>query len=215
MTYRCYEIARVDGVVAALRALSEETAPGVLPFGPGGHAVVPVGWPTVGPRSANPPELMFSVALGEDHVAVVRRAGSPSAPDAPDAPDTPDAPDGISPGFAAGICWLRLGASRWLLAHAVANAQRRKVGDDSLLRQQMVMAMVADALTVQLEAEALLDGDAAPGPAVLGEASARILAADRIALRLLGAGGFTAGLASHTAWVSELLADAYLGPGGT
>lgn len=203
MTYRCYEIARDDGVVAALRALGEELTPDTLPFGPGGHAVMPAGWPTDGPRSANPCELMFSVALDEDRVAVVRRRGSPSDPD-----DT-------CPGFAAGICWVRLGASRWLLAHAVANARRRKVGDEILLRQQMVMAMVADALSVQLEAEALLDGDAAPGPAILAEASARILAADRIALRLLGAGGFTAGLASHTAWVSELLADAYLGPGGT
>jgi hypothetical protein len=203
MTYRCYEIARDDGVVAALRSLGEEMTPGVLPFGPGGHAVVPADWLTAGPRSANPPELMFSVALDDDHVAVMRRRGSPNDP------------DGTSPGFTAGICWLRLGASRWLLTHAVANAQRRKVGDESLLRQQMVMAMVADALSVQLEAEALLDGDAAPGPAVLAEASARILAADRIALRLLGAGGFTAGVASHTAWVSELLADAYLGPGGT
>ena len=205
MTYRCYEIARDEGVVAALRALVEESAPGALPFGPGGHAVVPAGWLTAGRQCANPLELMFSVALDEDHVAVVRRRGSPG---------DPSDPDDTNPGFVAGICWLRLGASRWLLAHAVANAQQRKVGDESLLRQQMVIAMVADALSVQLEAEALLDGDAAPGRAVLTEASARILAADRIALRLLGASGFIAGLASHTAWVSELLADAYLGPGG-
>jgi hypothetical protein len=208
MTYRCYEIARDDGVVAALRALGEEMTPDVLPFGPGGHAVVPADWPTAGPRSANPCELMFSVALGDDHVAVVRSRGTR------DLGNTGDL-DNTSQGFTAGICWVRLGASRWLLAHAVANAQRRKVGDESLLRQQMVMAMVADALSVQLEAEALLDGDTAPSLAVLAEASARILAADRIALRLLGAGGFTVGLASHTAWVSELLADAYLGPGGT
>ncbi len=203
MRYRCYEIARDDGMVAALRALGQEMTPGVLPFGPGGHAVVPADWPTASLQSANPPELMFSVPLGEDQIAVVRRRAAPS--------DTED----MCPAFTAGICWVRLGVSRWLLAHAVAHAQRRKVGDESLLAQQMVKAMVADALTVQLEAEALLDGDAAPSPAILAGASARILEADRIALRLLGASGFTAGVASHTAWVSELLADAYLGPGGT
>jgi hypothetical protein len=211
MTHRCYEIARHDGVAAALRALGEDMTPGALPFGPGGHAVVPAGWPAGDPQSASPPELMFTIALGEDRIAVVRRQAAPAGP----AGERHAHPEGTCPRFTAGICWLRLGTSRWLLAHAVSHAQQRKVGEEPLLGQQLVKAMVADTLTAQLQAQALLDGDAAPSAAVLAQASALILAADRIALRVLGASGFTAGLASHTAWVSELLADAYLGPGGT
>jgi alkylation response protein AidB-like acyl-CoA dehydrogenase len=96
-----------------------------------------------------------------------------------------------------------------LLRHATDHVSERTAGTERLIQLQMVKGMIAEALTEQLEAEALLDGRT--DPVVLIEANARIQAADRILLRLLGASGFQAGLPSHTCWVSELLADAYIG----
>lgn len=195
--YRFHDLAQESGLAAGLRALAEQFSHDTTTFGPSGHALVLADPATAAATAA---ALLFTVELGADAVMALRLPRGTGTE--------------CSPQWAAGICWVRLGASRWLLRHCVAHARMRRIGQDSLLQQQIAQATVAEALTEQLEAEALLDGGGIPGAAVLAQAHARIQAADRIALPLLGASGFQAGLPSHTAWVSELLADVYPGHGG-
>jgi hypothetical protein len=184
-----HDVARDDGIAAGLRALAEQWAPAGVPFGPAGHAILPTDLAPAGPA-----QRLRTITIGADTVLAVKADHSfRRAPTA----------------WLIGVSWLRLGASRWLLKHATDHVSGRTVGTESLLQQQMVKGMIAEALTEQLEAEALLDGRT--DPAVLIEANARIQAADRMLLRLLGASGFAAGPPSHTCWVSELLADAYIG----
>jgi hypothetical protein len=197
-----HDIARDVGLAAALHGLAEQIKPRAIPFGPAGHAVVPADVPATGPRCGADSEHLFTVALDGDHVVALRLR------------EAADLPPGHDDGhlWAVGVSWVRLGASRWLLRRCLRHARERIVGDGPLVQQQMVQGMIAEALTEQLEAEALLEGARAPGMAVLTEANVRIRSADRTLLRLLGASSFQAGLPSHTVWVSELLADAYIGP---
>jgi hypothetical protein len=183
-----HDVARDEGVISGLRALTEELAPDGVPFGPNGHAVVPSG-----ATAAGRARRLLTITIDADAVHAMRATVFDPAPDT----------------WRIGVSWLRLGASRQLLRHATEHVSERTAGTERLIQLQMVKGMIAEALTEQLEAEALLDGRT--DPAVLIEANARIQAADRILLRLLGASGFQAGLPSHTCWVSELLADAYIG----
>jgi hypothetical protein len=183
-----HDVARDEGVIAGLRALTEELAPDGVPFGPAGHAVVPSGAATVGHA-----RRLLTIAIDADAVHAMRATVFDRTPET----------------WLLGVSWLRLGASRQLLRYATDHVTERTVGTERLIQLQMVKGMIAEALTEQLEAEALLDGRT--DPAVLIEANARIQAADRMLLRLLGASGFQTGLPSHTCWVSELLADAYIG----
>jgi hypothetical protein len=188
LLWHIHDLARDEGLIAGLRALAEELAPGGVPFGPSGHAVLPTDAATAGPA-----RRLLTVTIGADAVLAVKARAFEPAPAA----------------WLLGLSWLRLGTSRWLLRQGTEHVTSRTVGTESLIQQQMIKGMIADALTEQLEAEALLDGRT--DPAVLIEANARIQTADRMLLRLLGASGFQAGLPSHTCWVSELLADAYVG----
>jgi hypothetical protein len=190
-----HDLTRDEGLIVGLRALTVELAPCGVPFGSGGHAVLPTDAVT-----ARPGRRLLTVSIGTDAVHAVKAAVFEPAPTA----------------WLVGISWLRLGASRWLLRQGTEHVTDRTVGTERLIQQQMIKGMIAEALTEQLEAESLLDGRT--DPAVLIDANARIQLADRMLLRLLGASGFQAGLPSHTCWVSELLADAYIGyeiPGGT
>lgn len=185
---RIHDLARDHGLIAGLRALAEHLAPDGVPFGPAGHAVLPAHT-----EAAGPARRLLTVTIDTDAVHAVRAA-------------TPEPAPAV---WAVGVSWLRLGASRWLLRLATDHVHTRTVGGAPLVQQQMIKGMIADALTEQLTAEGLLDGRT--DPAILTGANAAIQAADRILLRLLGASGFQAGLPSHTCWVSELLADAYIG----
>ena len=204
--YRLHDLARESGLAAALRTLADELSPAAIPFGPAGHAIL-LADPALETNLADPArseaDRLFTVDLGGETVLALRRRDKLSS--------TGAGPGPASPEWAAGIGWIRLGVSRWLLRYCVGHARERKIGSETLLQQQMAQGMVADVLTGQLEAEALMDGGPLPGAAVLAEVHSRIRTADRIALSLLGASGFQAGLPSHTAWVSELLADAYQG----
>lgn len=183
-----HDIARDEGLITGLRALTEELAPDGVPFGPAGHAVVPSG-----ASAAAPARRLLTITIEADAVnAVQATTYDPTPAD-----------------WLLGVSWLRLGASRQLLRQATDHVTERTVGTERLIQQQMIKGMIAEALTEQLTAEALLDGGT--DPAVLVEANARIQTADRMLLRLLGASGFQSGLPSHTCWVSELLADAYIG----
>jgi hypothetical protein len=183
-----HDLARDDGLIVGLRALTEELAPDGVPFGPAGHAVVPSG-----ATAAGRARRLLTITIDADAVHAMKATVFDPTPEA----------------WLIGVSWLRLGASRQLLRQATAHVTERTVGTERLIQQQMIKGMIAEALTEQLEAEALLDGRT--DPAVLIEANARIQTADRMLLRLLGASGFQAGLPSHTCWVSELLADAYIG----
>ncbi len=188
-----HDVARTDGLTAGLRALAEQWAPDGVPFGPAGHAILPADLAPAGPA-----QRLRTITIGADTVHTVKADPVRGGPFRC-----------ASTAWLLGVSWLRLGASRWLLRHATDHVSGRTVGTESLLQQQMVKGMIAEALTEQLEAEALLDGRT--DPAVLIEANTRIQVADRMLLRLLGASGFAAGQPSHTCWVSELLADAYIG----
>jgi hypothetical protein len=185
-----HDAARDHGLASGLRALYVEWAGTGVPTGAAGHAVVP----------ADPAYLglhpLLTVPLGDDALVAVRpgEAGSDADPD-----------------WLTGVSWIRLGNSRWLLRHVTAHLTSRRIGTEVLLHQQLVKGMVADALIEQLEAEALLDGAHTATAAVAAQANARVLTADRVLLRLLGASGFVAGPASHSAWASELLANVYVG----
>jgi hypothetical protein len=184
-----HDLARDRGLIAGLRALADDLAPCGVPFGPSGHAVLPTDAVTAGPA-----RRLLTITIGADAVHAMKAAAMFEP--------TPVA-------WLLGVSWLRLGASRLLLRQATDHVTNRSVGSERLIQQQMIKGMIAEALTEQLEAEALLDGRT--DPAVLIDANARIQNADRMLLRLLGASGFQAGLPSHTCWVSELLADAYIG----
>ena len=183
-----HAVARDAGLLTGLRALVAALAPDGVPFGPAGHAVLPAGADTVAPA-----RLLRTITIDGGELHAVAASLVEPAPAA----------------WSVGVSWLRLGASRWLLRQATEHVAGRTVGTEQLIAQQMVKGMIAEALTEQLEAEALLDG--ATDHAVLIDANARIQAADRTLMRLFGASGFRTGPASATCWVSELLADAYIG----
>jgi len=190
-----HDVARDDGLAAGFRALQAAVAPAGVPCGPAGHVVTLAGIPCPGDSQD---EQAGQIALGADTFVVARGPVATAVPEA----------------WALGLSWVRLGTSRWLLRRCVEHARGRQVGDGSLLQQQLVMGAVADALIEQLEAQSLLAGGGDPGAELLSEANAAIVTADRLALGLLGASGFAQGLDSCTAWVSELLADAFIGSPG-
>jgi hypothetical protein len=191
--------AREHGLVRALTVLCGEALPGVLPCGPGGHAVVPA------PVAATADRIWqdgrgYDRASGEEEV--LRRDGPLVALRHRPAGHA----DLVDHGWALGLVWLRLGLSEGLLDACVRYLDGRACGDSTVLRQQMVKGAVADVLTEQLEVHAVLTGVDAPDPAHLHR---QITAADRALLRLHGAAGYLADGAGETAYRSEVLAEAY------
>lgn len=114
---------------------------------------------------------------------------------------TDNRPDGWVPALA----WLRLGMSEWLLAQAVDHLRARTSGGLPLIQQQLVRDGLADATIAHQEVLGLLETQSLPT-----YAHDRLTRADRRTLRLLGASGFLAGGPGELAYLSELVADAYL-----
>ena len=103
-----------------------------------------------------------------------------------------------------------------LLDRVLTHLGDRKTDGAPLLHQQMIKGAIAEAVLDHLEIQAALDPPAAsptgPSWAALAETHRRITAVDRKLLLLFGASGFLEDGPGVTAYVSELLADAYIGP---
>lgn len=192
--------ARENGLAQALTELGGEALPGVLPCGPGGHAVVPAVVDATADRIWQDGRT-YDRAAGEEEV--LRRDGSLVALRHRPGGHADIADPG---GWALGLVWLRLGLSESLLDACVGYLDSRACGDSTVLRQQMVKGAVAEVLIEQLEVHAVLTGVDAPDLAHLHQ---QITVADRALLRLLGAAGYLADGAGATAYRSEVLAEAY------
>lgn len=204
--------ARREGLVSAVTELTAAVAGGAIVYGPAGHAIVPAAvardattvWidGVVAERDTGRETLVRQIGLGPDTLIALRHTPS-SASSLSHAPAE----------WLAGLAWMRLGLSESLLDACTAYLGARSSGDTPLLLQQMVRGAVADALTEQLEVRAVLDGLAADDLPIsaLTDLNRQITGADRLLLRLLGAGGFLADGPGQTAHVSALIADAYTG----
>ncbi|PDP86499.1 hypothetical protein CQJ94_16750 [Glycomyces fuscus] len=129
--------------------------------------------------------------------------------------DPPDDAWSPSPEWLVGVASIRLGLSLWLRDQAVARLRRRKAGGTALVHQQLVRSDLAQAATEQTMAESLLEGPMEL-PEVLtasSRASRHLTSADRTLLRLFGASGFLDVGPGQVAYLSELIADAYLESG--
>ncbi|MFJ6674938.1 hypothetical protein ACIQMJ_27880 [Actinosynnema sp. NPDC091369] len=233
---RCHLAARDEGLAPALTVLGSLVVPGLLPAGPGGHAVVPQEvaasadrvWldGVVVARSALDESTVDAVDLPGGAVVLLRGLGTRTGEVGPDmygngvlvprlreadAETDHDASDQRS-AWALGLVWLRLGLSEALRETCMRYLNGRRTGSTTLLQQQMVKETVADGLIEHLEVRAVLTGvDAGHLPAViLSHLHARITAADRWLVNLLGASGYLVGGPGQVAHLSELLAEAYV-----
>ncbi len=238
---RCHLAAREEGLAPALTVLGSLVAPGLLPCGPGGHAVVPQEiaasadrvWldGVVVDRAGLDESTVDAVDLPGGAVVLLRVRVARSGEDGPKmygngvlvprlreaaAETDPGLPDQRS-AWALGLVWLRLGLSEALRETCMRYLNGRRTGSTTLLQQQMVKSTVADGLIEHLEVRAVLTGvDAGELPGViLAHLHARITAADRWLVNLLGASGYLVGGPGQVAHVSELLAEAHVrGDGG-
>ncbi|MEV1115638.1 hypothetical protein AB0I91_11260 [Actinosynnema sp. NPDC049800] len=238
---RCHLVAREEGLAPALTVLGSLVAPGSLPCGPGGHAVVSQEVAASADRVWADGVLVDRVGLDESTVdtidlpggavVLLRMAGTRSGEDGPKmygngvldprlrAADPETDPGTSDPGtsdqraaWALGLVWLRLGLSEALRETCMRYLNGRRTGNTTLLQQQMVKSTVADGLIEHLEVRAVLTGvDAGELPGViLAHLHARITAADRWLVNLLGASGYLVGGPGQVAHLSELLAEAYV-----
>ncbi|MDG4792813.1 hypothetical protein [Micromonospora sp. WMMD1082] len=206
-----YDTARSAGVEAALADLYDRVATRSLVAGPTGQALAP------GPvgRAAEwvwPGGIPLRGLAGVATVPLpgpVRDAGLMAFRGLP-------GPDGA--GWAPyrtwllGLAWLRLGTSAGLLDQIRAHLAGRRAADGPLLRQQLVRATLAEAVTDQLTVQALLtDVDPVADPvADLVQAHHQLTASDHALLPVLGAAGFTEDGPGREVYLSHLLADVYL-----
>ncbi|MCC8246767.1 hypothetical protein [Saccharothrix luteola] len=238
---RCPGAAREEGLAPALTLLGSLVAPGLLPCGPGGHAVVPQEvaasadrvWAdgVVVDRSGLDESTVDTIDLPGGAVVLLRVLDTRSGEDGPKmygnsvlvprlrAADPETDPGTSDPGafdqraaWALGLVWLRLGLSEALRETCMRYLNGRRTGNTTLLQQQMVKSTVADGLIEHLEVRAVLTGvDAGEPPGViLAHLHARITAADRWLVNLLGASGYLVGGPGQVAHLSELLAEAYV-----
>ncbi|WP_053716695.1 hypothetical protein [Saccharothrix sp. NRRL B-16348] len=238
---RCHLAAREEGLAPALTVLGSLVTPGLLPCGPGGHAVVPQEvaasadrvWVdgVVVDRSGLDESTVDTMDLPGGAVVLLRVLGTRSGEDGPKmygnsvlvprlrAADPETDPATFDPGTsdqraarALGLVWLRLGLSEALRETCMRYLNGRRTGNTTLLQQQMVKSTVADGLIEHLEVRAVLTGvDAGELPGViLAHLHARITAADRWLVNLLGASGYLVGGPGQVAHLSELLAEAYV-----
>ena len=209
----CCQTARDRGIAAALRELYAPLGPGVIPCGPGGHAVVPsdlatTGWRiwldgTITERDPAAESVIEDCLLDGEGLAGLRHGpGGRAGP----------AAGGLD--LLVGLGWLRLGLSERLLADCLAYLGRRASGDATLLDQQMIRGDLADAATEQAEIAATLAGatPASLGRRAIHRIHRQITGVDRTLLRLLGASGFLLAGPGRGAAVSELLADVFIQP---
>ncbi|MFI9008461.1 DUF2786 domain-containing protein [Actinosynnema sp. NPDC053489] len=233
---RCHLVARDEGLAPALTLLGSLVAPGLLPAGPAGHAVVPQEvaasadrvWldGAVAERALLDESPVGTVELPGGAVVLLRTLGTRSGEVGPDlygngvtTPRLREADPETTPGlpdrraaWALGLVWLRLGLSEALRETCMRHLNGRRTGSTTLLQQQMVKSTVADGLIEHLEVRAVLTG-VAPGElpgVILAHLHARITAADRWLVNLLGASGYLTGGPGQVAHVSELLAEAHV-----
>ncbi|WP_433273335.1 DUF2786 domain-containing protein [Actinosynnema sp. CS-041913] len=210
---RCHRAAREEGLAPALTVLRSLVLPGLLPCGPGGHAVVPqevaagahrvwLDGVTVD-RSATGESTVDSIDLPGGTVVLLRHGIGDRGTDV-------HAEQRAS--WALGLVWLRLGLSEALRETCMRYLNGRRTGSTTLLQQQMVKSTVADGLIEHLEVRAVLTGADAGGlpEVILSHLHARVTAADRWLVNLLGASGYLTGGPGQVAHVSELLAEAYV-----
>ncbi|MGW7362921.1 hypothetical protein ACWGI8_05695 [Streptomyces sp. NPDC054841] len=209
---RCHRAARQDGLAPALTVLGSSLLPGLLPYGPSGHAVVPAGiydnavglWAdgVTCERRAEGETKLATVDLPGGSVVMAAATGYQAAA---------VADEDQRASFALGLVWVRLGLSEALRADCLRYLGRRRTGDSYLLQQQMVKGTVAETVVEHLEIRAVL-AEAGPGDlpfAMLRHLHAQITRADREQVRLLGASGFLTEGPGMTAYVSELLAEVH------
>jgi hypothetical protein len=184
------------------QVLRDRFGSGTVPFGPGGHAVVPA------PLAESAEEAWFGGRVtvrdrtGESRVDAPLLAGEGLVGLRVAGP----VPAGDWTAWSADLARFRLAQSAALLGDCVRYLSDRLVGADRLLDQQLVRADLADAGTDLAELRALLTG---PVAADLTGIHRRLTAVDRTLLRLLGASGFLADGPGRRAAVAELLADVY------
>lgn len=213
-----HDLARRRALGPALAAWHDVPGPGTLICGPRGHVLAPertlrdatrVRWAGGWCARASLHETDCTpVPVAGAGVHALRLTGRPS--EELSQASVPEDHHAV----AEGLLWLRLGLSRALLDSCLSYLEGRTTGGVPLLRQQLVRGAVADGLMEQLEVESALLARA-PEPDGPGSAERalhdQLTRADRGLVRLLGAGGFTCEEAGRTAYVSELLADAYAG----
>ncbi|MFJ6215759.1 hypothetical protein ACIQGZ_20870 [Streptomyces sp. NPDC092296] len=202
---RVHTAAREEGLAPALALLCAPQGPAGPPYGPRGHAVLPGTDVAPLPDGAT---VLDTVPLPGGSVTLLRlRDGAADPP--------PPAPEG----FTQGLAWLRLGLSQWLCRQVMAYLATRNVGGAPLLRQQLVKGAIADTVGEHLELRETLEAAGADplDAGTLGDLHRQLTVTDRAQVRLLGARGYLAEGPGHAAYLSELLAEAYLnetGPSG-
>ncbi|MFY1583586.1 hypothetical protein [Micromonospora sp. HUAS LYJ1] len=204
---RPYDTARSGGVEAALTALYDQVAAGALVAGPAGQALAPgdVGraadrvWPGGTPlrQLTGVTAVTLPAPVRDADLLAVRGLPGPDG-------------SGWEPyrTWLLGLAWLRLGSSAGLLDRARSQLAGRRAAGGPLLRQQLVQATLAEAVTDQLTVRALLTD---PDPAVdLVQAHHQLTASDHVLLPVLGAAGYTEDGPGRAVYLSHLLADVYL-----
>jgi hypothetical protein len=205
-------VARQHGYGTALASLHEEAGADTLLCGPSGYAVAPAPtaegarrWRSAGTtadRAAGHETRATTVPLRALGLVAIRCASPP-----------PASPSGYVP-WALRLTWLRLGLSGALLDACTEYLRGRATGGEPMLSQQLIKGALADTVIAHLEAETVLSGGGVTLPE-LADVNGSITRTDRELLRLLGASGFTLDGPGRTAYVSEVLADAYIGPTGS
>jgi hypothetical protein len=211
MTFaECRRIARSEGLAPALSALCTEVLPGMVPCGPGGHAVVPAEIAAAADRVWLD-DKVSSRADGTERVL-----SNPDAAGGPlvllhHVPGGDAVPVDSRDGWERGLVWLRLGLSEGLLDTCVGYLGGRASGESTLLHQQMVKGSIAEVLIETLAVHAALADEESAGSTAgqLTDMQEQITQADRALLRLLGASGFIMGGPGEAAYLSELLAEAH------
>ncbi|MET9566629.1 hypothetical protein [Streptomyces tauricus] len=210
---RFAELAREEGLFAALLALHRAATLGVLPAGPGGYLLVPAGLAESDthfgtpagprPRAAARGERLGRVRSGprraDGQLVALRIDGAGPAPGAEGA------------AWAAGLLAVRLGVADAVLHGATGRLRDRTVrqGPDtvSLLSLPMVRGLVGEAAAALAEARALAAVDAQPH--AVRRAHRALDECGRTCLHLYGAHGFLTEGPGSTVRASELLADVY------
>ncbi|MGW4898432.1 hypothetical protein ACWEQL_40275 [Kitasatospora sp. NPDC004240] len=200
--------ARQGGLVAALTALQAELAPGALPLGPAGHALLPEAAARAATTVRHGGRTAPRDPAAETALPPVRLHGETLLPVRH---PLPSGAAGTDDRWTLGLARLRLGLSEALLDSCLEYLGARTSGDTPLLLQQLVRGSLAEALTEHLMLAELLDEDAEFDAGQLTELHRTITRTDRSLLRLLGGHGFRADGPGQSAHVSELLADVHTG----
>ncbi|MCM4081426.1 hypothetical protein [Paractinoplanes hotanensis] len=204
--------AREHGLTATLAGLHDGLPEPTLTCGPTGCCVLPE------PVLRDARRVWNGGAVAVLDPARVERLGTVETPEGPLAAvryrgETEPAGDPAPwPAWVARLAGLRLGLSEALLDSTIVHLGSRRAGDTALLLQQMVKGTLADVVTEQIEVRTSLTG-VRPPIETLADLHRQITQADRMLLRLLGAGGFTMAGPGSLVNASELLADAWLGGG--